>query len=61
MQLKMSAADAAFQATNALTQFSQTLAFETDFGGYAGPAASLIFIGILILTLSPPLASKDQD
>ena len=30
---KMSAADVAVSATNALSQFSQTVAFETDFGG----------------------------
>ena len=55
----MSVADVAVQASSsALTQFSQALAFETDYGGYAGPAASLIFIGVLILFLSPPLAEK---
>ena len=34
---------------------------EADFGGYVGPAGSLILIGIFILTLAPPLASKDQN
>ena len=56
----MSPTDVAVEATNVLSQFSQILAEETDFGGYAGPAGSLIFIGILILTLSPPLAEKDN-
>jgi hypothetical protein len=57
--MKMSVADVAVQASSsALTQFSQALAFETDYGGYTGPAASLIFIGVLILFLSPPLAEK---
>ena len=49
----------AVEATSALSQFSQTLAAEADFGGYAGPAGSLILIGVLILALSPPLAPKD--
>ena len=56
----MSVSDVAVQASsNVLTQFSQALAFETDYGGYAGPAGSLIFIGVLILFLSPPLAAKE--
>lgn len=57
----MSPADVAVEATNVLSQFSQVLAAESDYGGYAGPAGSLILIGILILSLSPPLATKDQD
>eukprot|EP01035_Chromulina_nebulosa_P020405 gene20405-26479_t len=36
--------EVAVEATNAITQFSQTLAAEGDFGGYAGPAGALIFI-----------------
>lgn len=55
----MSPADVAVEATNVLSQLSQTLAGETDFGGYAGPAGSLIFIGILIVALAPPLAPKE--
>lgn len=55
----MSPSDVAVEATNVLSQFSQTLATESDFGGYAGPAGSLIFIGILILALAPPLAPKE--
>ena len=47
------------EASNILTQFSQVLASESDFGGYAGPAGSLVLIGALILTLSPPLAPKN--
>eukprot|EP00595_Chromulina_sp_UTEXLB2642_P001460 CAMPEP_0196765582 /NCGR_PEP_ID=MMETSP1095-20130614/9815_1 /TAXON_ID=96789 ORGANISM="Chromulina nebulosa, Strain UTEXLB2642" /NCGR_SAMPLE_ID=MMETSP1095 /ASSEMBLY_ACC=CAM_ASM_000446 /LENGTH=98 /DNA_ID=CAMNT_0042123863 /DNA_START=44 /DNA_END=340 /DNA_ORIENTATION=+ len=58
--LKMTS-EVAVEATNAITQFSQTLAAEGDFGGYAGPAGALIFIGIIILTLSPPLAAKSND
>ena len=50
----------ATESSSILTQFSQLVASEADFGGYAGPAGSLIFIGILILTLSPPLADPDQ-
>jgi hypothetical protein len=54
----MSPADVVVEASNVLTQFSQTLAADTDFGGYAGPAGSLALIGVLILALSPPLAPK---
>jgi hypothetical protein len=61
MQAQMSPSDVAIEATNVLSQFSQVLATESDYGGYAGPAGSLILIGILILSLSPPLATKDQD
>ena len=57
---KMTPIDIATESSSILTQFSQLVASESDFGGYAGPAGSLIFIGILILTLSPPLADKDQ-
>ena len=57
---QMSPVDMAVESTNFMSQFSQLVASESDFGGYAGPAGSLIFIGILILTLSPPLADKDQ-
>ena len=57
---KMSPVDMAVECTNFMSQFSQLVASETDFGGYAGPAGSLVFIGILILTLSPPLADPDQ-
>ena len=60
-KVQMSPADVAVEATNVLSQFSQVLATESDYGGYAGPAGSLILIGILILSLSPPLATKDQD
>ena len=60
-QAQMSPSDVAVEATNVLSQFSQVLATESDYGGYAGPAGSLILIGILILSLSPPLATKDQD
>jgi len=53
-------ASAVADASAVVTKFSQTLATDaSDFGGYAGPAASLIFIGILILTLAPPLAPKE--
>lgn len=58
--LKMSPTDVAVEATNVLSSFSQVLAEEGDFGGYAGPAGSLIFIGILILSLAPPLKPKDE-
>ena len=46
------------QAPALLNQFSQVLAAENDFGGYAGPAGSLLFIAAIILVLAPPLASK---
>jgi hypothetical protein len=59
--MRMSPADVAIEATSTLSQFSQMLASEADFGGYAGPAGSLVLIGILILSLAPPLATKDQD
>lgn len=54
----MSPADVIIDTTNVLSQFSQTLAAEGDFGGYAGPAGSLLLIGFLILSLAPPLAEK---
>jgi hypothetical protein len=58
----MSPVDAAVEASNVMTQFSsQLVAAETDFGGYAGPAGSLLLIAFLILTLAPPLAEKQQD
>lgn len=53
-------ADAAVQVSSVLSQFSQTIAAEGDFGGYAGPAGSLILIGFLILSLAPPLAEKEN-
>jgi hypothetical protein len=55
----MSPADVAVEATNMFTQVSQLLANENDFGGYAGPAGSLILIGALIVALAPPLAPKE--
>jgi hypothetical protein len=57
----MSPSDVAVEATSAFSQFSQMLASESDFGGYAGPAGSLILIGVLILALAPPLASKEAN
>ena len=57
----MAPTEIAVEATNVLSQFSQILATETDYGGYAGPAGSLLLIGILILTLSPPLAEKNAE
>ena len=56
----MAPTEVAVEATNFLSQFSQTLAGEMDFGGYAGPVGSLVAIGILILSLAPPLAEKGQ-
>ena len=56
----MAPTDVAVESTNMLSQFSQLLSFESDFGGYAGPAGSLILIGILILALAPPLAPKEN-
>ncbi len=57
----MSPSDMTAEATNVIFQFSQLVASESDFGGYAGPAGSLLLIGFLILTLAPPLADKSQD
>ena len=57
----MAPSEVAMEASNILTQFSQIIASESDFGGYTGPAGSLILIGALILTLSPPLAPKETD
>lgn len=58
----MAPSEVAVQATSSImSQFSQVLAAESDFGGYAGPAGSLLLIAFLILTLAPPLAQKDQD
>lgn len=62
MQLKMSPTDVVIDTTNVLSKFTNILAAQEagDFGGYAGPAASLIFIGFLILTLAPPLSPKEN-
>lgn len=57
----MTPVDIAVDASSALSQFSQLVAAESDFGGYAGPAGSLLLIGFLILTLSPPLAQKEDE
>ena len=57
----MAPTEIAVEATNVLSQFSQVLATESDFCGYAGPAGSLLLIGFLILTLSPPLAEKNVE
>ena len=57
----MAPTEVAVEATNVLSQFSQFLSAESDFGGYAGPAGSLLLIGFLILTLSPPLKQKDEE
>ncbi len=59
VQLKMAPTEAVVQATNTLSQFSNMLAADTDFGGYTGPIASLVFIGFIILTFAPPLAQKE--
>ena len=42
-----------------VTTNTTTPANEMDFGGYAGPAGSLLFIAAIIVTLSPPLESPD--
>ena len=42
------------------TTNTTTPANEMDFGGYAGPAGSLLFIAAIIVTLSPPLESPDS-
>jgi hypothetical protein len=55
----MSPTDVVIDTTDVLSKFSTSLAAVEDFGGYAGPAASLIFIGFLILVLAPPLAPKE--
>jgi hypothetical protein len=47
------------EAPGFLSKFSQLCAAETDFGGYAGPAGSLLLIAFLILTLAPPLEQKE--
>ena len=61
MALSMSPADAVTEQAPALmSQFSQVLAAEADFGGYAGPVGSLLFIAAIILVLAPPLASKQE-
>ncbi len=59
LQIQMSPSDVAVQTTNVLSQFSQVLASEGDFGGYTGVAASLAFIGAIIVILAPPLAPKE--
>jgi hypothetical protein len=54
----MAPADVAVQTVDFMSQFSQLVAADSDFGGYAGPAGSLLLIGFLILTLAPPLEPK---
>lgn len=57
----MSPMDIAVDTTNVMSQFSNIVAAESDFGGYVGPAGSLLLIAFLILTLAPPLAEKNQN
>lgn len=61
MSVQMAPVDAVVETTSSLAQFSQLLSSEMDFGGYVGPAGSLIFIAVIILTLAPPLAPKEAD
>ena len=49
----MAPVDAVVETTNTLSQGSTLIAGETDFGGYVGPAGSLILSATLILSLSP--------
>ena len=51
----MSPESVVIEATNTLSQFSQLVASESDFGGYGGPVGSLVLNGTLILILAPPL------
>lgn len=57
----MAPVDAVVETTNTLSQFSTLIAGESDFGGYVGPAGSLILIATLILSLAPPLKPKDNE
>jgi hypothetical protein len=57
----MAPIDAVVEGSSALSQFSQLIAGESDFGGYVGPAGSLVLIAALILTLAPPLKAKNMD
>eukprot|EP01031_Cornospumella_fuschlensis_P034931 gene34931-42302_t len=57
----MSPMDVAVDTTNAMSHFSNLVAAESDFGGYVGPAGSLLLIAFLILTLAPPLAEKNKN
>ena len=59
--VNMAPVDAVVETTNTLSQFSTLIAGETDFGGYVGPAGSLILIATLILSLAPPLKPKDNE
>ena len=56
----MSPTDVIIDSTDVLSKFSTSLASLDDFGGYVGPAGSLIFIAFLILVLAPPLAPKES-
>ena len=59
--MNMVPVDAVVETSNTLASFStQLLSAESDFGGYVGPAGSLILIAIIILTLAPPLAPKEE-
>jgi hypothetical protein len=53
--------ETATHAVNHVAQFSNLLAEEADFGGYAGPAGSLLFIAAIITTLAPPLANPEEE
>ena len=58
--LNLAPTDAIIDATNVLSHYTNVIAAENDFGGYVGPAGSLLLIGFLILTLAPPLAEKEN-
>ena len=59
--LKLSPVDVVHHTGATLSQFSNLIASESDFGGYAGPVGSLVFIAFIILTLAPPLQPKQEE
>ena len=57
-QLNLTPDQVLVESANGIAQVSQLLSYvahETDFGGYAGPAGSLLLLGFLIVSLAQPL------
>eukprot|EP01040_Poterioochromonas_malhamensis_P017241 gene17241-19764_t len=59
--VNLSPMEVAEHSSTMVSQFSNLIAADTDFGGYAGPAGALVFIAFIILTLAPPLQPKQEQ
>eukprot|EP01039_Chlorochromonas_danica_P003103 gene3103-3398_t len=53
----LSPVEVATEMSNVFTT-TQLIAKDSDFGGYAGPAGSLLLIAFIILALAPPVVEK---